>query len=192
MTVMSLSGLKNDASRARLSQSRLSSHHGTPPFQDYETPLGQCADDRRRSKGCARPIFRGLFVRGRPACQDLGSRCGETRGDTIELAYPFSTSSTPFVVRRRDGRERFTCCAIDALGIAPMLDEDVQVISICHHCSSPLRFDVTPEGPSLGADVGRTPEGMVARQPARAWSGHEAPGGLQARPASVWRPTERQ
>ena len=74
------------------------------------------------------------------------------RGDTIELAYPFSTSPTPFVVRRRDGRERFTCCAIDALGIAPMLDEDVHVISICHHCRSALRFDVTPEGPFLGAD----------------------------------------
>jgi len=49
------------------------------------------------------------------------------RGDSIELAYPFSTSPTPFVVRRAGGRERFTCCAVDALGLAPMLNEDVEI-----------------------------------------------------------------
>jgi Alkylmercury lyase len=73
------------------------------------------------------------------------------RGDRIELAYPFSTSSTPFVVRRADGRERFTCCALDALGIAPMLNEDVEITTRCHHCSTPLRFTVGPEGPSPDA-----------------------------------------
>ena len=70
------------------------------------------------------------------------------RGDSIELAYPFSTSPTPFVVRRGDGRERFTCCAIDALGIAPMLNEDVQIATRCHHCDAPLGLAVSPEGPS--------------------------------------------
>jgi hypothetical protein len=70
------------------------------------------------------------------------------RGDSIELAYPFSTSPTPFVVRRADGRERFTCCAIDALGIAPMLNEPVAIVTRCHHCNGPLRFAVGPEGPS--------------------------------------------
>lgn len=70
------------------------------------------------------------------------------RGDSIELAYPFSTSPTPFVVRRADGRERFTCCAIDALGIAPMLKEDVEISTHCHHCNAPLRFAVSPKGPS--------------------------------------------
>ena len=29
------------------------------------------------------------------------------RGESIELAYPFSTSPITFVVGRRDGRERF-------------------------------------------------------------------------------------
>jgi hypothetical protein len=74
------------------------------------------------------------------------------RGDSIDLAYPFSTSPTPFVVRRADGRERFTCCAIDALGIAPMLNEDVEVATRCHHCAAPLRFGVSPDGPSPDAD----------------------------------------
>jgi len=73
------------------------------------------------------------------------------RGDRIELAYPFSTSPTPFVVRRPDGRERFTCCALDALGIAPMLNEDVEITTRCHHCNAPLRFSVGPDGPALDA-----------------------------------------
>jgi hypothetical protein len=73
------------------------------------------------------------------------------RGDSIELAYPFSTAPTSFVVRRADGRERFTCCAIDALGIAPMLNEDVEIITRCHHCNAPLRLTVGPEGPSPDA-----------------------------------------
>ena len=73
------------------------------------------------------------------------------RGDSIELAYPFSTSPTPFIVRRADGRERFICCAIDALGIAPMLNEDVEIATRCHHCNTPLRFAVGPEGPSPDA-----------------------------------------
>ena len=72
--------------------------------------------------------------------------------DRIDLAYPFSAFPTRFIVRREDGRERFTCCALDALGIAPMLNEGVEVASFCHHCDSPLRFTVGPEGPSSGAD----------------------------------------
>lgn len=73
------------------------------------------------------------------------------RGDSIEVAYPFSTPATPFVVRRADGRERFTCCAVDALGIAPMLNEDVEITTRCHHCNAPLRFSVGPDGPSPDA-----------------------------------------
>ena len=70
------------------------------------------------------------------------------RGNSIELAYPFSAPATPFVIRRADGRERFTCCAIDALGIAPMLNEDIEIVTRCHHCNAPLRFAVSPKGPS--------------------------------------------
>ena len=72
--------------------------------------------------------------------------------DSIDLAYPFSALPTRFIARREDGRERFTCCALDALGIAPMLNEGVEVASFCHHCDIPLRFTVSPEGPSSGVD----------------------------------------
>ena len=73
------------------------------------------------------------------------------RGDIIEFAYPFSTSPTPFVVRRADSQQRFTCCAIDALGIAPMLNEDVEIVTGCHHCGIPLQIPVGPDGPSPDA-----------------------------------------
>jgi hypothetical protein len=69
------------------------------------------------------------------------------RDDAIELAYPFSGAPTRFVARRADGRERFICCAIDALGLAPMLGEPVQIASACHHCDAPLGFAVGPDGP---------------------------------------------
>ncbi len=69
----------------------------------------------------------------------------------VDLAYPFSASATPFVVRLRDGRERNVCCAIDALGIAPMVGEAVEIRARCHYSGTPLQFAATPEGPGPGA-----------------------------------------
>jgi len=65
----------------------------------------------------------------------------------IDVAYPFTTSTTPFVVGLRDGRERFACCAVDALGIAPMIGQSIKIRSRCHHCAMPLELRSTPEGP---------------------------------------------
>jgi hypothetical protein len=70
----------------------------------------------------------------------------------VEIAYPFSATPTPFVVHFADGRERYACCAVDALGMAPMLRERVDVRSRCHHCGDPLALTVEPEGPVPGAD----------------------------------------
>jgi hypothetical protein len=69
----------------------------------------------------------------------------------VDLAYPFSASETPFLVRLQDGRERQACCAIDALGIAPMVGEPVEIRAWCHYSGTPLHFAVTPEGPGRGA-----------------------------------------
>jgi hypothetical protein len=69
----------------------------------------------------------------------------------VDLAYPFSASPTPFVVRLLDGRERHVCCAIDALGIAPMVGQPVEIRARCHHSGTPLQFAATPEGPGVGA-----------------------------------------
>jgi hypothetical protein len=72
--------------------------------------------------------------------------------DHVDLAYPFSAIPTPFVVRVPDGQERYTCCAIDALGIAPLLGQPVEIRSQCHDCKIPLTFPVEPDGPGLEAD----------------------------------------
>jgi len=66
----------------------------------------------------------------------------------VVLAYPWSATPTAFVMGLSGGSERWACCAIDALGIAAMLGEAVQVRTRCHHCAEPLRLDVSPQGPA--------------------------------------------
>ena len=73
------------------------------------------------------------------------------RDGHVDVAYPFSASPTAFVVRLPDGRERYACCATDALGIAPMIGQSVEIRSRCLHCGTPLGFSATPEGPAPDA-----------------------------------------
>jgi hypothetical protein len=68
------------------------------------------------------------------------------QGGHVDVAYPFTASPTPFVVRWPDGRERFACCAVDALGIAPMIGRSIDIRSRCHHCGEALELASTPEG----------------------------------------------
>lgn len=71
----------------------------------------------------------------------------QVREGDVDIAYPFSAIPTPFVVRRADGQERYACCAVDALGIAPMLGEHVDIRSQCHHCKTSFGLSVDPDGP---------------------------------------------
>jgi mercuric reductase len=72
----------------------------------------------------------------------------QLRGQRIELAYPFSAAPTAFVVDLGDSHgERFSCCAVDALGLAPMLGRPIHIRSRCHHCAAPLALSVSPSGP---------------------------------------------
>lgn len=86
------------------------------------------------------------------------------RDGRVELAYPFSGLPTPFLVILPDGRERYACCAIDALGIAPMLGLPVRIQASCHHCRGPLEFFAGADGPDRDAEgimvwVGKRGEG---------------------------------
>jgi Alkylmercury lyase len=76
----------------------------------------------------------------------------QIRDGLVDVAYPFSAFPTPFVVQLADGQERYACCAIDALGIAPMLAQRVRVRSRCHHCGEPLELGVDPAGSGLEAE----------------------------------------
>ena len=77
------------------------------------------------------------------------------RAGQIDIAYPFSGAPTPFRLRLSGARERYACCATDALGIAPMVGEPVEITSSCHHCGEPLKIAATPHG------VGRDAEGVM-------------------------------
>jgi hypothetical protein len=88
----------------------------------------------------------------------------QIREGRIDIAYPFSAMPTPSVVRLPDGGERYACCAIDALGMAPMLGQRMAIRSHCHHCGIPLDFSITPAGPEPAGDdlmvwVGKQAEG---------------------------------
>ncbi len=74
------------------------------------------------------------------------------RDGQIDIAYPFSASPTPFLVQLPGGKERYTCCAMDALGIAPMVGLSVEIRSRCHHCAMSLEFSTSPDGPGLEAE----------------------------------------
>ena len=65
--------------------------------------------------------------------------------ESVRLAYPFATGPNPFAVQVA-GATRYACCAIDALGLAPMLGEPLTVRTSCHHCGEPLAIDVDPDG----------------------------------------------
>ena len=73
------------------------------------------------------------------------------RAGQIDIAYPFSAAPTPFRVRAA-GRERYACCATDALGIATMIGELVEIMSSCHHCGELLKFAATPHGAAVDAE----------------------------------------
>ena len=69
------------------------------------------------------------------------------RAGQIDVAYPFSAAPTPYLVKFSGGRDRYACCATDALGMAPMAGEAIEIASQCHHCGDALAFSVTPSGP---------------------------------------------
>jgi hypothetical protein len=91
----------------------------------------------------------------------------------VDLAYPFSVSPTPFVVDLgRERGERYACCAVDALGVAPMLGQPVRIRSHCHHCRWPLALSVDPSGPGPDAASVMVWVGRRAEDEKRACDSH--------------------
>ncbi len=94
-------------------------------------------------------ILRHFAERGRPSAVEtretaegfgldadsaLATRATEdlvhTGGDgEIVVAYPFSGRTTDRIVRFEGGIEVHAMCAIDALGMAPMFDRSIEVVS---------------------------------------------------------------
>jgi hypothetical protein len=64
----------------------------------------------------------------------------------IAVAYPFSGVATAHRLRFPNGQETFAMCAIDALGIAPMLDQPIEITSHDPLSNEPFHADVSPDG----------------------------------------------
>ncbi len=142
-------------------------------LMDPAVDARQAARRAARQNALLRQVWRALLAHGAPIAIDVVEReatwlepaavrdglAGLDEEDLIllqhgvvRLAYPFSGDPTAFTIVLPDGRARFVCCAVDALGIAPMLGHAIEIRTSCHHCTEPIRFPVDPEGPGSGAD----------------------------------------
>jgi hypothetical protein len=79
----------------------------------------------------------------RLASEDLVHHDPET--GAILVAYPFSGRPTAHRVRL-DGREVYAMCAIDALGIAPMFGEPIEISSRDPLTGEQIRVELEPDG----------------------------------------------
>src|SRR5262245_26409156 len=111
-------------------------------------------------------ILRRFAERGRPTTEELGKEAEQLglalqpaiatlrREDLVHLggdgeitvAYPFSGVPTAHRVRFPNGQEAFAMCAIDALGIAPMLDQPIEITSHDPLSDKPYHADLSPDG----------------------------------------------
>ena len=119
----------------------------------------------QRDDPLLRAIWRQFVERGGPVALDavaaalpgLGPEALRTRaaaldaadligldGDRVTLAYPFTAGPNEFEVVLPGGLARYACCAIDGLGVAPMVGTRVTLRSRCHRSGTPLVFDVDP------------------------------------------------
>ncbi len=73
---------------------------------------------------------------------------GRDAAGALTALYPFSLVPTPVQVTL-DGATRDAMCAIDALGVAPMLDRPTMIASSCVVCGAALALAVAPDGPHV-------------------------------------------
>jgi hypothetical protein len=63
----------------------------------------------------------------------------------ITVAYPFSGVPTPHRVALSGKPFTYAMCAIDALGISPMMGAETDIESVCAYCGETIRLHVTPQ-----------------------------------------------
>jgi hypothetical protein len=74
-----------------------------------------------------------------------GDWAGRDETGAIVTLYPFSVTPTTTIVQLA-GVTRYAMCAIDALGVAPMLDRPTTVQSTCPVSGEALTLTVEPDG----------------------------------------------
>lgn len=96
-------------------------------------------------------------IRGELSRRDLV----HIRDGKIALAYPFSTAVTDFAVRAA-GVEMHAICAIDALGVAAMIQRETKVTCLCPVCRAPMALTIAADGLTMT---------NVTDPTARVWTG---------------------
>ncbi|MEV0288655.1 alkylmercury lyase family protein [Kribbella sp. NPDC050820] len=127
-----------------------------------------------KERAAHQAILRAFAAAGRPSAQDPAVLRALHDADAIRLtsygeiavAYPFSATPTRHRVRIGDRVDVYAMCAVDALGIAPMVGEDTVISSVDVTTGRPITV-VTRDGRStwspdtavvfVGADAGGGP-----------------------------------
>jgi hypothetical protein len=90
----------------------------------------------------------------------------------IAVAYPFSGRASAHRVRFPNGHEMHAMCAIDALGIAPMFEQTIEIRSRDPHTGAAFQAKVAPDGGATWEpDTAVVVAGVLARQAADSCSG---------------------
>ena len=127
------------ARRARLTDSERELYfwilrHFRTNGRSSDAELGETAERLRLDSGQALETL---------AREDLVHR--DADGE-VTVAYPFSGRPTAHRVRFPDGQEVDAMCAIDALGIAPMFGEPIEIDSRDPMSGDAIRVRVPPDG----------------------------------------------
>ena len=129
------------------------------------THLGRATSLTPAQRLLFRALIDELIATGRPlATDDAARRIGLSTDETTALmiqlaeadwvvidedgaltgAYPFSVAPTGVTVRW-DGNERHAMCAVDALGVGPLLGRAVEIDATCPHCGHEITIEADAE-----------------------------------------------
>lgn len=107
------------------------------------------------------PTRADIVAASRIAVGDIGSLLDGLRSHDlidldaageIKLAYPFTQASTGHRIHIGD-KALNALCAIDALGVAAMLQADIAISSSCHRCGEAVQVVTTAKGRALNSVV---------------------------------------
>jgi predicted Zn-ribbon and HTH transcriptional regulator len=133
-------------------------------INESSTERRSCCELTPLESQTLREIFRAILTSGKaPTLEELGRVLKTSGEETIRVLdsleemdlllrkrgtqrivsiYPFSLVPTRHHVILEDGRKLFAMCAVDAVGMPNMFDENVKVVSQCDWCKSEITIGI--------------------------------------------------
>ena len=81
-------------------------------------------------------------IRVLDSLEDMDMLLRKRRTQEIVSIYPFSLVPTRHRIILEDGKKLFAMCAVDALGMPSMFDQNVKIVSRCEWCKSEITVDI--------------------------------------------------